>query len=327
MVSGAKDVLGMLADPLAEMGEITDKANRVFRGIHDSSSDCRHIKGIVPSVVNELEMRWVVGHYGNLTGLKDVDRAIGGFEAGHLYVIAGRPSMGKTALALTMCLNIAAESPVAFVSLEMPEHDLTLRALSSVSSVPYYNIQHNAMSDFQSNKFTEAVRHISGLNLYFRDQPAGVSEIRILVERLKRNGGLDGVFVDYLQLMKRATGNTRDEEIGNITRELKEICLEYGIWVCLLSQLSRQVEYRTNKRPTLPDLRESGCIEQDADVVMFVYRPHYYGEECAEGKTEVIVAKNRNGAVTTVEVVFIPDCIKFGNLTPLTIEPPHTNYS
>jgi len=322
ITTGMGHIKQLLEDPSAELGEVVEKARSVFNVEADTRRDFGHVKTIMPSVLNELEMRWAMGHYGSLTGLRDVDRAIGGYEAGHLYVIAGRPSMGKTAFAFTMCLNIASESPVAFISLEMPEHDIILRALSSESMVPYSNIKHNTMSEYQTKKMSEAVKKISGLNLYIKDKPSGLTEVRALVETLKRGGGVDGLFIDYLQLMKRSKGDTRDEEIGNITRGLKEMCLEYGMWICLLSQLSRQVEYRTNKRPTLPDLRESGSIEQDADTVMFLYRPDYYGEEGEPGKTEVIIAKNRNGATMTAEVVFIPECIKFGNVA-IDSEPPN----
>lgn len=321
-ITGITVIREAIENPGADLADVVEEARKVFTVEADTRRDFAHIGSIMPSMLNELEMRWAMGHYGSSTGLRDVDKAIGGFEAGHLYVIAGRPSMGKTAFAFTICLHMAAESPVAFVSLEMPEHDILMRAIASEAVVPYSNIKHNTMSEYQRNKMAEAVKRVSGLNLYVKDKPSGLTEIRALVEAMMAGGGgVDGVFIDYLQLMKRPKGDNRDEEIGNITRGLKEICLEFGIWICLLSQLNRGVEYRTNKRPMLSDLRESGSVEQDADTVIFLYRPEYYGEEATAGKTEVIIAKNRNGATTTAEVVFMPEYIKFGSLA-VGVEPP-----
>ena len=157
MTSGITHIKRLVDDPTAELGEIVEKARTVFSVDADTRLDFSHVSTVVPSVMNELEMRWAMGHYGSLTGLRDVDKAIGSLKSGRLYVIAGRPSMGKSAFAFTICLNVASEVPVAFVSLEMPEHDLIMRALSGEAMVPYSHIETNTMTPYERAKVDAAI--------------------------------------------------------------------------------------------------------------------------------------------------------------------------
>lgn len=290
------------------------------------------------------------GLAGISTGLTDLDKKLGGLHPSDLLIVAGRPSMGKTSLATNIAFNIAKAHKrgkladgsegtvdggvVGFFSLEMSSEQLAARILSEASEVPSEQIRRGDMTEVEFRRFVEAAKALEACPLYIDDTPAlPISQVAARARRLKRTHGLDVLMVDYLQLLKGSSKDNRVQEVSEITQGLKAIAKELNIPVVALSQLSRQVENRDDKRPQLSDLRESGSIEQDADVVMFVYRDEYYKErekpgdheidkmaawqevmEQVHGKAEVIIGKQRHGPIGHVELSFEGRFTRFGNL-------------
>ncbi|MEM9392531.1 MAG: replicative DNA helicase [Pseudomonadota bacterium] len=291
------------------------------------------------------------GLAGASTGLVDMDKKLGGLHRSDLLILAGRPSMGKTSLATNIAYNIARSykrgklsdgsegavegGVVGFYSLEMSAEQLAARILSEASEVPSEQIRKGDMTEAEFRRFVEAAKRLESCPLFIDDTPAlPISQLAARARRLKRTHGLDVLIVDYLQLVRPATAkDSRVNEVSEITQGLKAIAKELDIPVIALSQLSRQVEARDDKRPQLSDLRESGSIEQDADVVMFVFREEYYVErekpsdekldemaawqermERLHGKAEVIIGKQRHGPIGTVELSFEGRFTRFGNL-------------
>ena len=283
---------------------------------------------------------------GVTSGLIDMDKWLGGLHPSDLLILAGRPSMGKTALATNIAFNAAKAAlkgdgggaPVAFFSLEMSSEQLASRILASEAGVSSDKIRKGEISASDFPKFVEVTREFQDLPLYIDDTPAiTVSAIRNRARRMQRQHGLGLIVIDYLQLIEAGGSKkgptNRVQEISDISRGLKAIAKEIGVPVIALSQLSRAVEQRDDKRPQLSDLRESGSIEQDADVVMFVYREEYYLErkKPTEGtekyvewqaemnrtykQAEVIIAKQRHGPVGTIKLHFEGAITKFSNLT------------
>ncbi|MDP2083978.1 MAG: replicative DNA helicase, partial [Gemmobacter sp.] len=290
------------------------------------------------------------GLSGIATDLIDLDKKLGGLHPSDLLILAGRPSMGKTSLATNIAFNIAkgykrGRRPdgsegaveggvVGFFSLEMSAEQLAARILSEAAEVPSEQIRRGDMTEQEFRRFVEAAKALEACPLYIDDTPAlPISQVAARARRLKRTHGLDVLIVDYLQLLKGSSKDNRVQEVSEITQGLKAIAKELNIPVIALSQLSRAVESREDKRPQLSDLRESGSIEQDADVVMFVYRDEYYRErekpgdhdleamakwqqimEQVHGKAEVIIGKQRHGPIGTVELSFEGRFTRFGNL-------------
>ncbi|MAB87526.1 MAG: replicative DNA helicase [Rhodobacteraceae bacterium] len=291
------------------------------------------------------------GLAGVSTGLIDMDKKLGGLHRSDLLILAGRPSMGKTSLATNVAFNIARAykkgitssgeegavdgGVVGFFSLEMSAEQLASRILSEVAEIPSNQIRRGDFTEGEFRRIVNAAKELEAAPLFIDDTPAlPISQLAARARRLKRTHGLDALFVDYLQLV-RGTGRSenRVNEISEITMGLKAIAKELDIPVVALSQLSRQVENREDKRPQLSDLRESGSIEQDADVVMFVFREEYYKErekpgdheldkmaiwqeemERLHGKAEVVIGKQRHGPIGTVELSFEGQFTRFGNL-------------
>ena len=291
------------------------------------------------------------GLAGVSTGLIDMDKKLGGLHRSDLLILAGRPSMGKTSLATNIAFNIARAykkgittsgeegavdgGVVGFFSLEMSAEQLASRILSEVAKIPSNQIRRGDFTEGEFRRIVDAAKELEAAPLFIDDTPAlPISQLAARARRLKRTHGLDALFVDYLQLV-RGTGRSenRVNEISEITMGLKAIAKELDIPVVALSQLSRQVENREDKRPQLSDLRESGSIEQDADVVMFVFREEYYKErekpgdheldkmaiwqeemERLHGKAEVVIGKQRHGPIGTVELSFEGQFTRFGNL-------------
>ena len=290
------------------------------------------------------------GLAGISTGLMDMDKKLGGLHKSDLLILAGRPSMGKTSLATNIAFNIAKAyrkgkltdgsegavngGVVGFYSLEMSSEQLAARILSEAAQVPSEQIRRGDMTEEEFRRFVDAVKDLEACPLHIDDTPAlPISQLAARARRLKRTHGLDVLIVDYLQLVRPASAkDSRVNEVSEITQGLKAIAKELDIPVIALSQLSRQVESRDDKRPQLSDLRESGSIEQDADVVMFVFREEYYAErekpgddspdivawqermERLHGKAEVIIGKQRHGPIGTVELSFEGRFTRFGNL-------------
>ena len=299
-------------------------------------------------VANAAHMR-EGGLAGLATALDDMDQKLGGLHRSDLLILAGRPSMGKTSLATNIAFNIARAyrkgtlpdgttgtvdgGVVGFFSLEMSAEQLASRILSEAAEIPSHKIRRGDMDEDEFRRFVEAAKSLESCPLFIDDTAAvPISQIAARARRLKRTHGLDLLIVDYLQLV-RGTAENRVQEIGEISMGLKAIAKELDIPVLALSQLSRQVESREDKRPQLSDLRESGSIEQDADVVMFVFREVYYKERekpgdhemekmadwqeamaRLEGKAEVIIGKQRHGPIGTVELSFEDQFTRFGNL-------------
>lgn len=283
---------------------------------------------------------------GVTSGFTDLDKWLGGLHPSDLVILAGRPSMGKTALATNMAFNAAVAfmeenasgAPVAFFSLEMSSEQLASRLLASESGVSSDKIRRGEIRTEDFTSFTEVSRRLNSIPLFIDDTPAiTVGALRNRARRLKRQEGLGLIVIDYLQLLEAGgnfrKGENRVQEISDITRSLKALAKELSVPVLALSQLSRAVEQREDKRPQLSDLRESGSIEQDADVVMFIYREEYYesrkeptpGTDKHEewqrnmnlihNKAEVIIAKQRHGPVGTIKLYFDGTRTRFGNLT------------
>ncbi|MEM6758360.1 MAG: replicative DNA helicase [Pseudomonadota bacterium] len=289
------------------------------------------------------------GLAGIATGLVDLDKKLGGLHSSDLLILAGRPSMGKTSLATNVAFNIAKAyrkgikpdgsegaiegGVVGFFSLEMSAEQLAARILSEAAEVPSEQIRRGDMTEAEFRRFVEAAKALEACPLYIDDTPSiPIAQLAARARRLKRTHGLDLLIVDYVQLV-RGTSDNRVQEIGEISMGLKAIAKELSIPVIGLSQLSRQVESRDDKRPQLSDLRESGSIEQDADVVMFVFREEYYKErekpgdhdleamgkwqeemERLHGRAEVIIGKQRHGPIGTVDLSFEGRFTRFGNL-------------
>ena len=289
------------------------------------------------------------GLAGISTGLMDLDKKLGGLHSSDLLILAGRPSMGKTSLATNIAFNIAKAykrgvkpdgsegaiegGVVGFFSLEMSAEQLAARILSEASEVPSEQIRRGDMTEGEFRRFVDAAKALEACPLYIDDTAAiPIAQLAARARRLKRTHGLDVLIVDYLQLV-RGVAENRVQEIGEISMGLKAIAKELNIPVVALSQLSRQVENREDKRPQLSDLRESGSIEQDADVVMFVFREEYYKErekpgdhdleamakwqeemERLHGRAEVIIGKQRHGPIGSIDLSFEGRFTRFGNL-------------
>lgn len=259
---------------------------------------------------------------GVATGFADLDSRTAGFQPADFILIAARPSMGKTALALNIADHVGIRDGkwVAVFSLEMSKEQLINRIFSLESHVDAQKIRTGSMEDSEWSDLLESAGTIGQSHLLLDDTPAiTVAELRSKCMRYKMDYGLDMVVIDYLQLMSGTQSarnqDSRQQEVSEISRSLKALARELNVPVVCLSQLSRAVESRTDKRPMLSDLRESGAIEQDADVVMFIYRDDYYHPDSADkGTAEIIIAKQRNGPVGTVKLKWIPELTRFANL-------------
>ncbi len=255
------------------------------------------------------------------TGYRGLDEKTSGLQPGDLVVIAGRPSMGKTALALNIAHNASAQTgiPVGIFSLEMSKEQLSLRMLSAEARIDSSRMRGGFLSESDLARINRAAGSLYDLPIYIDDSPAiSGLEIRAKARRMKMEKGLGLIIVDYLQLMRgRASAERRELEISEISRSLKALAKELTIPVVALSQLNRKVEERSNKRPLLSDLRESGAIEQDADVIVFIYRDEVYNKDednPNRGTAEVIVAKQRNGPTGMMKLTFLEYCTRFEDL-------------
>lgn len=252
------------------------------------------------------------------TGFKDLDDMTSGLQAGDLIIVAGRPSMGKTSLAMNIAENaaVAGKQPVAIFSMEMPGEQLAMRMMASLGRINAHKVRTGKLEDDDWPRLTHAIGLLAETPLYIDDTPALTPlELRARARRLKREHGLGMVVVDYLQLMQSPeNGENRATEISGITRALKGLAKELSVPVIALSQLNRSLEQRPNKRPVMSDLRESGAIEQDADVIFFIYRDEVYNEDSPEkGSAEIIIGKQRNGPTGKVKLTFLGEYTRFEN--------------
>lgn len=260
---------------------------------------------------------------GVATGFDDLDEKTSGLQEGDLVIVAGRPSMGKTTFSMNIAEYAAVKSgkPVAVFSMEMPGEQLTNRMLSSMGRIDQHRLRTGNLEDDDWPRLTSAVGMLSEVPMFIDDTPALTpTELRARARRLYReHGELGLIVIDYLQLMQGggSSSENRAAEISEISRSLKALAKELSVPIIALSQLNRSLEQRPNKRPVMSDLRESGAIEQDADVIIFIYRDEVYNEESPDkGTAEIIIAKQRNGPIGTVRLTFLGQYTRFENFTP-----------
>lgn len=307
-------------EPLDQILEDTEK--KIFGLLQKKSTDdFVPIRDVVLSVIDKIEM--AAKHKGTVTGLAtgfyDLDYKTSGFQPSDLILVAARPSMGKTAFVLNLAQYIAVKNkvPIVIFSLEMSKDQLVNRLLSMESKVDSQLIRTGNLSANDWEKLIESAGDISKAPLIIDDTPGiSISELRSKCRKFKLENNLGLVIIDYLQLMSGGSKRTdsRQQEISDISRSLKALAREINAPVIALSQLSRACETRPDHRPILSDLRESGAIEQDADVVMFIYRDDYYNKDTDKKNiSEIIIAKQRNGPIGTVELVWLPNYTKFAN--------------
>ena len=314
------DIFDLLNNAEAELFTVTEGT---LRKSYDKMSSL--IKGALENI--EILRNKEDGLSGVPSGFTNLDRVTSGWQQSDLVICAARPGMGKTAFALTMARNIAVEhnTPIGFFSLEMSSEQLVNRLIASEAQLGASKLRKGDLADHEMVQLHEKIKHLSEAPIFIDDTPAlTIFELRAKARRLVKNHGVKIIMIDYLQLMQ-AGGNAgnREQEISTISRSLKGIAKELKIPVIALSQVNRGVENRTgigSKRPMLSDLRESGAIEQDADIVTFIYRPEYYkiyewdnGDD-SRGQGELIIAKHRNGSLKNVRLKFIAEFAKFSNL-------------
>ena len=307
------------------IAELLDDAERRIFGIHDAKmhQSFHPIRDVVRSSFEWIEKRYEQKESitGVPTGFRKLDELTSGFHPGDLIIIAGRPSMGKTAFALNIAQHVAVEKrqPVAVFSLEMMSAQLVIRLLCAESRVDAHKLRSGYLGSADWPKLTAAASRLTEAPLFIDDTSSlSVLELRAKARRLKRDQGrLELIVVDYLQLMRgRGDAESREKEISEISRSLKALAKELAVPVVALSQLSRAVESRTERRPQLSDLRESGAIEQDADLVMFVYREEVYKpmDENLRNVAKIIVSKQRNGPTGDIDLVFLKECTRFESM-------------
>ena len=325
LIHAGEDIANACYTESEETDVIMDQAEKKIFEISESrgSSDFVPVRQVVLNAMERIEAASRVK--GTVTGLPtgflDLDRQTAGFQRSDMILIAARPSMGKTALALNIAEHLVMHEDkcIAIFSLEMSKEQLMNRLLSMESRVDSQKIRTGTLSDQESTDLIEAAGALGESRLILDDTPAiTVAELRSKCRKYKMEFGLEMVLIDYLQLMtgagKRA-GESRQQEISDISRSLKAVARELDVPIVALSQLSRAVEQRPNKRPMLSDLRESGAIEQDADLVMFIYRDEYYNPDTDDkNQAEIIIAKHRNGPVGTVKLGWTPALTRFTNL-------------
>ncbi len=258
---------------------------------------------------------------GVATGFSDLDDLTSGLQRSDLIIVAGRPSMGKTSLAMNMAEHAAIRDkvPVAVFSMEMPGEQLAMRLMSSLGRIDQHKVRTGKLGDDDWPRLTSAVGLLADAPVFIDDTPALTpTELRARARRLKREHDLGLIVIDYLQLMQvTGSGENRTTEISEISRGLKALAKELSVPVIALSQLNRSLEQRPNKRPVMSDLRESGAIEQDADVIVFIYRDEVYNDESPDkGTAEIIVAKQRNGPIGTTRLTFLGQYTRFENFSP-----------
>lgn len=309
-----------------DAADILDNAERLIMQIAESGAKRGGPVAINPLLKEAVDkIDELFQSDGNLTGLStgflDLDGKTSGLQASDLVIVAGRPSMGKTTFAMNLVENamlVDQPKPVLVFSMEMPAGSLILRMLSSIGRIDQTRVRNGKLEDDDWSKLSAAMQQLKDKPLFIDDTPALTpTEVRSRARRIAReHGGIGMIMLDYLQLMQIAGGGEgRTAEISEISRSLKTIAKEFDCPVVALSQLNRSLEQRPNKRPVMSDLRESGAIEQDADVILFIYRDEVYNEESPDkGVAEIIIGKQRNGPIGTCRLAFVGQYTRFENL-------------
>jgi replicative DNA helicase len=311
-----KTVDELLDEAEAKIFKIAESKNHNNEGFID-------VKTVLPDIINEIDELYsrenITDVTGVSTGYKDLNTKTSGFQRGDLIIIAGRPSMGKTAFSLNIAENVAIESglPVAVFSMEMSAKQLGIRMISSIGRINQSKMRNGNLEDDDWPRLTAALGKLDSAPIYI-DESAGLTsfEVRQRARRLQRQvGELGLIVIDYLQLMSGSTlrpGENRATELSEISRSLKALAKELNVPVVALSQLNRSLEQRQDKRPVMSDLRESGAIEQDADLILFIYRDEVYNEDSMDkGTAEIIISKQRNGPIGKVRMTFIGENTRF----------------
>ncbi len=324
LIQVGSDIVNDCYDTENDMSETLDRAeHRVFAVSEQKSTrSFEPVRNLVKSsykLIEELFER-KSDITGLPTGYKDLDKMTAGLQKGDLIIVAGRPSMGKTAFCLNIAENAArlSNAKVAVFSLEMSKESLVMRMLTSLARIDSMRVRTGDLKEEDWPRLLAAADELAHMNIFIDDQPAQTTmEIRAKTRRLAREqGGIDLIIVDYLQLMRGVTNTqNREQEISEISRSLKAIAKELRVPVMALSQLNRSLENRTNKRPMMSDLRESGAIEQDADVIAFIYRDEVYQPDTPEkGVAEIIIGKQRNGSTGHLKLSFLNSFVRFESL-------------
>ncbi|WP_455200098.1 replicative DNA helicase [Kaarinaea lacus] len=304
--------------------ELLDNAEKLVFKIAEQGARGRReftsIKDLLVKAVDRIDTLFQQDNpiTGVPTGFDDFDEMTSGLQPSDLVIVAGRPSMGKTTFAMNIAEHAAVKTqmPVAVFSMEMPGEQLAMRMLSSLGRIDQHRVRTGKLDDDDWPRLTHAVGQLAEAPLFIDDTPAlSPTELRSRARRLMREHGLGLIVIDYLQLMQiRGGSENRTNEISEISRSLKALAKELNVPIIALSQLNRSLEQRPNKRPVMSDLRESGAIEQDADVITFIYRDEVYNEDSPDkGIAEIIIGKQRNGPIGTVRMTFIGQYTRFEN--------------
>lgn len=298
---------------------ISTVEDKIYKVINSKESeDILDMGQSVEKVLTRIENNYCNGGkiLGNTTGFKEIDNTISGLQKGDFIIVAARPSMGKTAFALNIGQHASKGASVGIFSLEMTTEQLMERLISSRSLVEFGKIKTGKLDEAEFRKITDAANVLAKRKIFIDDKSTNLSDIKAKCRNLKIKEGLDVVIIDYLQLIEISDKtNSREQEIAKISRELKKLAKKLEITIVALSQLSRAPEQRTDHKPILSDLRESGSIEQDADVIFMLYRDEYYNKESEEKNiSEVIINKNRNGETKTIKLGWIGQYQRFATL-------------
>ena len=329
LIKTNSEISELINNPQGQDGlALLDKAESMIFALNDESSQdndtMESMKSLIPKTMDRLHelSEKKGGLIGSSTGFKDLDTKLQGIQNGDLIVVAGRPSMGKTSLAMNLAENVLVDrdtkGAVLIFSLEMPGESLTTRMLSGMCKLNQQNVRSGQLKDNELKLLLQEGERLKNLPLWIDDSSLlSPMELRAKARRLARQEehGLSLIVVDYLQLMQLPTSSeNRVYQISEISRSLKSLAKELQVPVIALSQLNRAVEQRPNKRPIMADLRDSGAIEQDADVILFIYRDEVYNEDSDQGnKAEIIIGKQRNGPIGTVNLTFLKEYTRFEN--------------
>jgi replicative DNA helicase len=325
LISVGNDIAGSCYQTEGRKSEqLLDNAEKLVFEIAEKGARGRRdfvsIKDLLVKAVDKIDMLFQQDTpiTGLPTGFNDFDDMTSGLQPADMVVVAGRPSMGKTTFAMNIAENAALKTdmPVAIFSMEMPGEQLAMRLLSSLGRIDQHRVRTGKLDDDDWPRLTSAVGLLAEAKLFIDDTPALTpNELRARARRLAREHGLGLIVIDYLQLMQGSgTRENRVNEISEISRSLKALAKELNVPVVALSQLNRSLEQRPNKRPVMSDLRESGAIEQDADVIVFIYRDEVYNEDSPDkGTAEIIIGKQRNGPIGTVRLTFLGQYTRFEN--------------
>lgn len=322
LISNSTKIVSLCYDSDSNINELVDTAEKLIFEVRDhrSRSSYQHLKEIIKDSIERIDMLYQQKTHvtGVATGFVDFDIQTAGLQPSDLIIIAGRPSMGKSAFALGLAeyAGVVSKLPVAIFSLEMSKDQLVQRMLCSHAKVDAHKVRTGYLATSDWPRLTAAAGKLSESPIFIDDTPAiSVMELRAKARRLKMHHDIQLIILDYLQLMRGSNTESRQQEISEISRSLKALARELNAPIVAISQLSRAVESRTDHRPQLSDLRESGAIEQDADVVVLILREEYYNPTPDnQGIAEIITAKQRNGPVGSTKLTFIKEYTRFENI-------------